>query len=152
MEQIKSSQQPVKKSSSKLLWFVGVPLLVIGAAVCFFSFGLRYGFVKTQEEATKANLAKLRTVVGFYKEGRGTYPTTFEAVASDSLLLKEVPKVVLSPKSHFRTSREVRHFSSLTSDDGGTWGYVNEPSSPDFGKVFVNCTHQDINGREWYSN
>jgi hypothetical protein len=33
-------------------------------------------------------------------------------------------------------------------DEGG-WGYVNNPADPEFGRVFVNCTHTDAKGVRW---
>jgi hypothetical protein len=34
-------------------------------------------------------------------------------------------------------------------EDTGGWAYVNAPASPDFGLVFLDCSHSDEKGRRW---
>ncbi len=35
--------------------------------------------------------------------------------------------------------------------DTGTWGYVTAKDSPHYGKVFVDCTHNNSDGKPWYT-
>ncbi|MBI5240331.1 MAG: hypothetical protein HY926_07640 [Elusimicrobia bacterium] len=39
-------------------------------------------------------------------------------------------------------------YSTAPTDAGG-WGYNNDPGHPNFGSIWVNCTHTDINGRSY---
>jgi hypothetical protein len=47
-------------------------------------------------------------------------------------------------RAHWRrASDKVKIFKSRAeADDSGGWGYVGDPSSPEWGTVFVNCTHE----------
>ncbi|MBI5208944.1 MAG: hypothetical protein HY927_03115 [Elusimicrobia bacterium] len=42
-------------------------------------------------------------------------------------------------------------YAARTPADTGKWGYVNDPASPDFGLVFIDCTHTDAKGSRWSS-
>ncbi len=41
------------------------------------------------------------------------------------------------------------HISPVSLRDTGRWGYVQDPKSPCFGQVFIDCTHKDFAGRLW---
>jgi hypothetical protein len=50
------------------------------------------------------------------------------------------------------SSNEVTGYPNrITNGDSGTWGYVNDPASHDFGTVFIDCTHTDWRGLKWNS-
>ena len=74
----------------------------------------------------------------YYNDHHGVYPDRIE---------KPVPKYlsaipVAEVPDHHAPSRKVKIFPWIESDDIGGWGYVADPSSKDYGQVFINCTHR----------
>ena len=64
--------------------------------------------------------------------------------------LQSLPKA--KAPSYHRDSNQVHTFpsrSQATDSDGGGWAYINNPSGPDFGSAWVNCSHTDTRGSVW---
>ncbi len=99
-------------------------------------------------------LSALRSELRDYKVSRGSYPVSLAE------LPHPVPKLWSKPDNPgaafsdglfpHPSSDEVVYYSSVTAGDTGKWAYVNDPSCPEFGTVFIDCTHQD-GGIPWSS-
>jgi len=89
-------------------------------------------------------LSGLRLALEFYRQERRTPPPSYAAVM-ESGKLEEVPRLKL--KGH-RTSSRVADVKSFLLRDTGGWAYVNA-AGPDFGLVYIDCTHFDEKGRPW---
>jgi hypothetical protein len=104
---------------------------------------------------TKTALGNLRVCIRLYKDDHRAPPTKLDELIPR--YLQSIPSTgVYYEKgllgwdwdSHPVTDH-VRYVSILQADDAGGWVYVNDPHSPDFGKLIVNCTHQDFHGLRW---
>ena len=102
---------------------------------------------KAQEGSTKHELVRLRTAIAaYYGENQGVYPTDdlgslvpryIEAIA-------QVNVPGLEPSKHVSAGT----YESAFTKTGG-WAYVNDPSDPRFGDVFVNTDKEDSYGKAW---
>lgn len=101
---------------------------------------------------TEGNRDKIESALSlYYSDSDGKYPPSLEALQPKDYLESPMPREdvfieVSSGKfkrAHWRRdSDKVKLFASRAdSDDGGGWGYVADPNSPEWGTVFVNCTH-----------
>jgi hypothetical protein len=97
----------------------------------------------TQEAIRK--LSGLRISLALYGMEGKPPPASFEDVIRAGKL-EEAPSLKLP--WHLRSAR-VRNVSSRTVQDTGGWAYVNAPGDPDFGQVFMDCSHKDLKGRFW---
>lgn len=141
-----------KKSLSgtlfKLALVVGGIVILLLAVVYVPAIVGRYGLVGQQEKSTKGGLDQLRSALKLYVEDHGTYPTD-PAKELIPQYLREIPEVAVSPQAHFWPSHSIIYFDSFKPTDSGTWGYVTNTKSADFGKIFINCTHTDVRGAIW---
>lgn len=149
---------PGKKTSTGLI--VGIVLgmllcltvvLGIAAAIAIPKFAELVR--KSSEGATKGNLGALRASLSiYYGDKEGVYPTDIQELTEGGKYLAVIPKAK-TPNFH-PDSTGVRYFGSLgdqAQQDPGGWGYVNDPESKEFGKIFVNCSHTDSKGVRWDS-
>ncbi|MCX5785414.1 MAG: hypothetical protein NTX59_06980 [Elusimicrobia bacterium] len=90
-------------------------------------------------------LAALRISLELYRLDKGRLPVHFSDVAVNGNL-EAVPDLKL--KRHFKSST-VKNVPYYKITDSGSWAYVNDPKSPDFGLVFIDCSHADEKGRAW---
>jgi prepilin-type N-terminal cleavage/methylation domain-containing protein len=112
---------------------------------------------KSQEGRTKANLGTIRSALSiYYGDTEGWYPVAatganLTVLTTGGRYLQTVPNADL-PKTtnsigHASTNTEL----SATSDAGG-WVYDNGGAgSSTWGKVWVNCNHQDLRAQAWSS-
>lgn len=105
---------------------------------------------KAQEGSTKHELVRLRTAIAaYYGENQGVYPT--DDLGSlipryiEAIPLANVPG--LEPSNHVSAGT----YESAFTKTGG-WAYVNDPSDPRFGDVFVNTDKEDSYGKVWYTH
>jgi len=105
--------------------------------------------LRAKELDTRKALTALRSALAAYhKDMGGRYPAHVSELLLGDKYLRSVPKAKVPP--HHMDSDSVRlALHSSDSDDSGGWAYVAEPSSKDWGTVFVNCTHTDIKGASW---
>ena len=111
---------------------------------------------KSQEGRTKANLGTIRSALSiYYGDSEGWYPVAaangnLSALAYGNRYLQSVPNADL-PKTtnsagHSSTNNEV----VAIADASAGWYYDNGGgASSTWGKVAVNCTHQDLRGVVW---
>jgi hypothetical protein len=114
-----------------------------------FARALRGGGSAAKQTLGQLNLLRSSVTV-YYGDHEGKYPPSLEALTEERKYLEEIPKAEIYGKEggedfehlHSGGSRQVKAFSSRRdADDTGGWGYVADPNSPEFGDVFINCTH-----------
>lgn len=127
-----------------------LPFLVAGlAAAALFVEGKFHELTAHMDgKATLGSLGSLRSSLSiYYGDMEGHYPSDFRALSKDQkYILHELP---LARTAAHRHSAGVVQVPSFAPTDGGAWGYVNGPADPNFGKVFVDCTHTDTRGTVW---
>jgi len=112
---------------------------------------------KSQEGRTKANLGTIRSALSiYYGDSEGWYPTdTMTSLTTGGRYLQSIPNADL-PK----TTNSAGHPSAngvrpaSTSDDiataGQNWVYDNTGAGTStWGRVLVNCSHQDLRALAW---
>lgn len=115
----------------------------------YFLDGSAAGSYVGQTEGNRDKLASALSI--YYSDSDGKYPPSMDALKERDYLPDPMPREdvfieVSSGKferAHWRRdAAKVKIFASRAeSDDGGGWGYVADPASPEWGTVFVNCTH-----------
>jgi len=113
----------------------------------------------SREARTLGNLGSLRNALSIYAgDHRGAYPSTLDSILNTSPdSLREIPlaEPALFDKGYHPAFQTVKNFSSRAeADDAGGWGYINVAQlggkpNPEWGVVFVNCTHADRRGISW---
>src|SRR6266480_2336057 len=112
---------------------------------------------KSQEGRTKANLGTIRSALSiYYGDTEGWYPagavtTNLTTLTAGGRYLQAVPNADL-PK----TTNNAGHASISTevtaSGDAGGWFYDNGGAgSSTWGRVLVNCSHNDLRAQPWSS-
>lgn len=125
--------------SRKFAFAAAAAALVLAAAwLTDFSSGM-----DPQEAIRK--LSGLRMSLALYAMEGKPPPAAFADVIRAGKL-EEAPTLKLP--WHLRSAR-VRDVPSRAVTDTGGWAYVNAPADPDFGQVFIDCSHKDPKGRFW---
>lgn len=116
--------------------------------------------VKSGEGATKGHLGSLRSASAiYYGDTEGNYPASLEALIPR--YLPAMPKTKLA--DHKETDVWTAYGAEICTGAGpygdeidasklkdtGGWGYVSEPEAKCWGKIFVDCAHEDTMGRPW---
>ena len=104
---------------------------------------------KSNEGSSKGNLGAIRSATAIaYGDLEGEYPEHPLFLTVSGRYLRELPPAK-APNYH-RDSAAVRlALGRGDSDDAGGWLFVVDPEDPDYGMIFVNCTHTDTKGRQW---
>ena len=112
--------------------------------------------VAIETDDLKTQLGSIRAALSiYYGDTQGHYPDKLETVLRDPKYMSHPPRVIAVyanvpgrgvMRVHTREEMMgVRNFASTKQvDDRGGWGYVNDPASPEYGRVFINCTHREI--------
>ncbi|OGS59594.1 MAG: hypothetical protein A3J79_01480 [Elusimicrobia bacterium RIFOXYB2_FULL_62_6] len=121
--------------------------LILLATLCVAAAGALLRYYSSSMDAAEAvrRLAGMRVAMTLFKISKGSPPKDFRELTAGGQL--EAP-MDLKLKWH-GTSSQVRHAPALRAEDNGGWGYVNDPASPDFGTIFIDCLHRDERGRYW---
>ncbi len=90
-------------------------------------------------------LSGLRVALTLYRLEHKTFPASFGDIIADGKL-ETVPEIKLS---WHRGKTKVLNVGTLKIRDTGTWAYVNDPASAQFGLVYIDCRHNDEKGRFW---
>lgn len=109
---------------------------------------------KSTEANNRSELGSLRSGVSiYYGDAEGAYPGDLEALTRDQKYLSGIPLLWRGSPfySPHRQSRMVENYPGRTTRDSGHWAYVDNPKDPDFGKVFIDCSHTDSIGSRWDS-
>ena len=131
----------------ELMIIVAIIGILAGIAVA------RFGGVidKSKEGATRGGLTSLRSALQIYYGDNTDFPSDdLSSLVENKKYIDNLPLVKLPGTEH----PENRHVSVGASTaaaltDTGGWAYVNDPSSPSFGTLLVNCSHADSKGKSW---
>src|ERR1700687_2935619 len=111
---------------------------------------------KSQEGRTKANLGTIRSALSiYYGDTEGWYPVA--AVGSNLPLLAIGGRYLqVVPNSDLpKTTNSVGHTSmnaEAAAGDAGGWSYdLGGAGSSTWGRVLVNCSHNDLRAAAWSS-
>lgn len=103
----------------------------------------------SNEAAGSGNLGLIRSSLSLYHvEHDKKYPLRLEELTAGGRYLSEIPKA-RTPGHHPDSAAVKPARSAAELDDRGGWAYAADPSSPDRGHVWVNCTHTDSKGSAW---
>lgn len=122
-----------------------IMIVLAAAAVAGAARGLLYlrGGMDAAEVVRK--LSGIRLSLELYRQEHRKYPASF-AETLRAGTLEAAPDLKLP--GHFKSS-EVRDTPSLAIKDSGGWAYVSDPRSPDFGLLYIDCSHRDEKSRFW---
>lgn len=142
----------------KMKKIIFLPVLMIGAAACFFLWTACGDLRRTAENksrtSNKGNLSLVRSALQvYYGDNEGRFPTDdLSCLAADKKYPGELPPLWVEydkKHPHPRTSGVVV-YSSGSGSDTGQYAYMNDPAYPaNWGSVFVDCTHLDGRGISW---
>ena len=101
------------------------------------------------EGGQKGNLGAVRSSLSiYYEDTEGRYPDRLEELLVGGKYMGTIPQVQLAP--HPKTRAVTYHATRSPLDTGG-FGYVNNPYDPDYGTLWLDCTHTDPRGAAWAS-
>lgn len=122
-----------------------IMIVLAAAAVAGAARGLLYlrGGMDAAEVVRK--LSGIRLSLELYRQEHRKYPASFAEILRAGTL-EAAPDLKLP--GHFKSS-EVRDTPSLAIKDSGGWAYVSDPRSPDFGLLYIDCSHRDEKSRFW---
>lgn len=99
----------------------------------------------------------LRSALAGYRAAhQGAYPARLEDLVPE--YAAAVPEVQVD--GHPRSSQVEDFGAEICAPggpdprrvrDSGRWGYVNDPKAPCWGGVFLDCSHQDAEGRSFFA-
>lgn len=99
---------------------------------------------KAKAKTLKGNLSIIRGALNLYYSANSTYPTDdLSCLVPD--YLNAIP-VISIPNTNHRSSTVKTVASTSDITDSGHLSYVNVSTSSEFGTVFVDCTHTDLDG------
>ncbi len=119
--------------------------IFLAAAVLVAAWAAFYFYRGMEAAEVVRKLAGLRVSLELYRQEYKRLPASF----GDTLkagTLEEAPALKL-PR-HLKDS-SVRDTPSMLIKDSGGWAYVNAPSDPAFGLLYIDCSHKDEKGRFW---
>ena len=118
-------------------------LLLLLPAAAVLAAAAWYFLYSTSAADAIRRLGMLRLSLELYKAGVRPPPENFSEVIRAGNLEK-VPPLKLAGHPPAFSVKEVNSFSV---SDSGSWAYVSNPESPDFGLIFIDCSHRDEKGR-----
>lgn len=98
-------------------------------------------------------LSDVRSALTLYSvEHDGLYPPRLEALATK--YIRKIPALALPHHPHGAPTRLIDKLGDKEAlqelKDSGGWLYVSDPTSPMYGSLLIDCTHQSGSGEEWY--
>ena len=101
---------------------------------------------KSNEGASKGNLGSIRSALSiYYGDMEGQYPGNLNALTISGKYLSDVPKSK-APNYHTDVATVV---AQVSANDAAGWSYNSTTTDPNFGVIWVNCTHTDTKGSIW---
>lgn len=117
--------------------------------------------VKVGEGKTKSSLAALRESIQVYAyDAKGKLPAKLEELVPK--YASEIPPAHV--EKHAASTAVTSYGAEVCAGAGGIqldtsklkdtggWGFVADPKAKCAGRVFVDCAHDDIQGKPWASN
>ena len=118
--------------------------------------------MKMREGNTKGNLGRIRSALNiYYSDMEGTYPISANASnatnwtgLSTTLIPKYIDDIPAAQlRNHAQSSSVYKHSftQNHTHDSGyGAWGYDGtNPTTSDWGRIWLWCTHTDRTRAQW---
>jgi len=104
----------------------------------------------SKQARTLANLASMRSAIAMYfTDHEGTYPLDdLSSLTQNERYLRQIPIKDTSPY-HPSGNTVTAGNAAAQADSRGDWFYFNDPLDPQFGRIEVNCIHQDGKGKIW---
>ena len=125
--------------------------VLLGASWLLLAFAIpgSRGIMRINNEgATKGNLGAVRSALSiYYGDMEGYYPLVLDALTVSGKYISTIPKT--DTKGPHPRSNEVR-FGRAWQDSGG-WLYNNVAGDPNYGTLWIDCTHTDPKGSAWTS-
>lgn len=122
---------------------------VLGILAAIVSIRANEALRRSQEAMTKSNLATLRLALSVYVATNGTSPTVLQDVTTQTdPVMTQIPYKWTPPYHPKGNSVTNGPISSLATSHGD-WFYFSSRDDSEYGKVIVNCNHQDIKGKNW---
>ncbi|MEF3280337.1 MAG: prepilin-type N-terminal cleavage/methylation domain-containing protein [Elusimicrobiota bacterium] len=129
---------------------VMVVVVILGIIVAIASPKFSLLLARSKEKSVLANLSVLRESLRIYYSENATYPRD-DLSSLYPKYISEIPKISLPNTSHPSSNfvRVVNSTSDIT--DSGFLSYVNDENSSAFGSVFIDCSHVDSSGRQYFT-
>ena len=104
---------------------------------------------KSNEGASKGNLGSIRSALSiYYGDMEGVYPTDVVALTQNGKYMTAIPKAK-TPNFHPDSASVNQAATPVDDTKNGGWAYDNSNTDPNFGSLWVNCTHTDTKGSIW---
>jgi prepilin-type N-terminal cleavage/methylation domain-containing protein len=107
---------------------------------------------QTSEGMTRGNLGVLRSALSiYYSDNDGIYPyDNLDSLIQSQKYLQKIP-LKRTPPYHGEGAT-VTGGGWIDMDAArGSWFYINDRLDTQFGRIIVNCVHQDLRGNVWSS-
>lgn len=111
-------------------------------------FFLLAGGRRILEARCRTELGSLRAAVSSYHDREKRFPQDLSEMAREGKYLKQLPKAVTFS---YHADTEAKVTNGVYADDAGGWIFNNVAGDPNYGAVWINCTHTDSNGKSWNS-
>lgn len=129
----------------ELLTVVAIIGILVSIAASRYNNALR----KANEGATRGNLGTVRSALRIYNaDVEGYYPETLSVLTLNTKYLQRIPEIEVP---FFHPDSAVVRLAAGAPNDAGGWQYNNVSTDPDFGTLWVNCTHTDTASSAWTS-
>jgi type II secretory pathway pseudopilin PulG len=119
-----------------------IVLAAAAAAAALFALHVTRG-MKAAEAIRK--LSGLRLALALYSTEHRPPPTDINDLVKSGKM-EGIPYLKLA--GHLGHA-SIRQTQAMDIKDTGGWAYVNDPKAPDFGLVYIDCSHKDEKGRSW---
>lgn len=143
-----------KRSFPQMGAAVAFAFLLLGLLWWLMSSG---GAPRNDQAPTPATVMMMRSALEDYRaKHHNAYPSRLEDLVPESLA--RIPEI--SVGKHAATEVVDSFGAEICAPggpdparvkDSGHWGYVNDPKSPCWGGIFIDCTHKDADGRAFFS-
>ena len=117
-----------------------VTIITILASITFPKFA--QALQNARNSSVQENLYSIRNSINLYYSDTTNYPTNMSALNDDYLSVIPIARIPNHPDSNLVT------IETAPSDAGG-WSYNNTIGDPNYGRLVINCTHTDANGKAW---
>ncbi|HVE12146.1 MAG TPA: prepilin-type N-terminal cleavage/methylation domain-containing protein [Elusimicrobiota bacterium] len=139
--------RPARRGFTLIELMIVVAIIGILAAIAIPKFAdlLR----KSKEGATKGNIGAIRSALSiYYGDMEGQFPSDPVSLTVNGKYLAVIP-TAKAPDYHNDSSVIGLASILLNFTDAGGWGYMDIPSNPSYGNIYINCTHTDTKGSLW---